>query len=277
MPEMRVRTHGRRATLLILGLLAAALCGCANRILLRPTTNPLETPAARRVIRVGEADLELWTLRAQDAPEGDPKVYVLSLIGKGDRAELRAVAESELWRRQPAEIWALNYPGYGGSSGPSGLDRIPPAALAAFDEIRQAAAGRPVLVSGSSLGAAAALWIAARRPVDGVVLRNPPPLRELILGRHGWWNLWLGAWIVTLQIPDELDSLANGRKAAAPAVFILSRDDRIVPPAYQQEVVEAYAGEKTVIPVEGGHSRRPAPGDLEILNGALRRLAERPR
>jgi len=261
----------------ILKLLAMTLCGCADRILLHPTSEPLETPAARKVIRLDDADLELWTIRAKEAPEGAPAVYVLSFIGKGDRAERWAVSESEVWRRQKAEIWAVNYPGYGGSSGPPGLSRIPPAALAAFDEIRGTAAGRPVLVSGNSLGSAAALWVAANRPVDGVVLRNPPPLRELILGRHGWWNLWLGAWIVTLQIPPELDSLANGRKASAPAVFILSRNDRIVPPSYQQDVVDAYGGEKTVVPVEGGHSHRPNPRDMETLSGALRRLAERAR
>jgi hypothetical protein len=237
----------------------------------------LETPAARKVIRLDDADLELWTIRAQDAPEGAPEVYVLSFIGKGDRAELWAVAESEVWRRQHAEIWVVNYPGYGGSSGPAGLRRIPPAALAAFDEIQKIAAGRPVLVSGNSLGTAAALWVAAHRPVDGIVLRNPLPLRELILGRHGWWNLWLAAWIVALQVPSELDSLANGQKASAPAVFILSRNDRIVPPSYQQEVVEAYGGEKTVVPVEGGHNKRPTPHDMEALRGALRRLAEQAR
>lgn len=250
-------------------LLSLALAGCADTVILHPTSEPVETAADRRVI----GELELWTTRAQDDPGGAPEIYVLSFIGKGDRAERRAAVESGLWRGQRAEVWVLNYPGYGGSAGPAKLDRIPPAALAAFDEIHRAASGRPVLVSGNSLGAAVALWVAANRPVHGLVLRDAPPLRELILGRHGWWNLWLGAWIVTLQIPDELDSIANARMGSAPAVFIVSQDDRIVPPSYQGDVIDAYGGPKSVIPVAGGHSRRLAPHDEDLVRAALGRLA----
>lgn len=269
------RRYGNVASM-VPNLLAMTFCSCADTILLHPSSEPLKTPAARKVIRLEEGDLELWVIRAQDAPEGAPDFYVLSLIGKGDRAELRAVSDSETWRHQRAEIWAVNYPGYGGSPGPACLRRIPRSALAAFGEIQRVASGRPVLVSGNSLGAAAALWVAANRPVDGLVLRNPP-LRELILGRYGWWNLWLVAWIVALQIPAELDSLANGGKANAPSVFILSRDDRLVPPSYPQMVIDAYRGEKTVVTVEGGHNKRPTPSDMEILRSTLGRLAEQAR
>ena len=52
--------------------------------------------------------------------------------------------------------------------------------------------------------------VAANRPVAAIVLQNPPPLRQLILGHYGWWNLWLIATPVALGVPSELDSLNIG-------------------------------------------------------------------
>jgi hypothetical protein len=40
--------------------------------------------------------------------------------------------------------------------------------------------------------------VAANRPCAGLVLTNPPPLRNMILQRFGWWNLWLLATPVAL-------------------------------------------------------------------------------
>src|SRR5437899_673838 len=75
------------------------------------------------------------------------------------------------------EIWAVNYPGFGGSSGPAQLRLIPSAALAAFDALQSKAGTRPIIVFGTSLGATVALHVAAHRNVHGIVLHNPPPLR----------------------------------------------------------------------------------------------------
>jgi hypothetical protein len=224
----------------ILNLAALAATGCADGLLLYPSRDPLETRAARKVVGFEGGDLELWTFRTPASLGKGPEFYVLSFIGNGDRAERWSVVEAESWGPRPAEVWAVNYPGFGGSSGSAYLSRIPGSALAAFDEMKKVAGGRPIFVSGNSLGTAAALYVAANRSVDGVVLRNPPPLRSLILGRYGWWNLWIAAGIIALQVPSELDSLDNGARVRAPAVFVLSSNDQTVPPDYQQDVVDVY-------------------------------------
>src|SRR5262249_60391772 len=54
------------------------------------------------------------------------------------------------------EIWGMNYPGFGGSTGPARLARIGPAAVAAFDVLRREAAGAPIVAYGASIGATAA-------------------------------------------------------------------------------------------------------------------------
>ena len=129
---------------------------------------------------------------------------------------------------------------------------------------------------GTSIGATAALHVAAHRPVAGLILQNPPPLREMILRRFGWWNLWLLAGPVALQIPKDLDSIANVRKRLVrAAIFLLAEKDEVVPPGYHKLVVDAYAGEKRVISLPSAHHNDPIEGTaLADLNNGLELVAD---
>src|SRR5437667_3084428 len=154
----------------------------------------------------------------------------------------------------------MNYPGFGGSSGPAKLARVAPAALTAFDALRTEAGDHPIVLFGASLGTAAALHVAANRSVAGLILHNPPAIRQMILRQFGWWNLWLLAGPLALQIPKDLDSVANARAIRAPAVFLLAERDEVVAPRYQHLVVDAYAGEKRVIGIRGANHNSPIEG-----------------
>ena len=154
----------------------------------------------------------------------------------------------------------MNYPGFGGSTGPARLKRIAPAAMAAFDALQHEAGERPIVLFGASIGSAPALHIAAHRPVAGLILHNPPALRQLILRQYGWWNLWLLAGPVAAQIPSDLDNIANARVAHARAIFLLAEQDEIVAPRFQRLVVDAYAGEKRVITLRGAYHNSPIEG-----------------
>ncbi|HWN64998.1 MAG TPA: alpha/beta hydrolase, partial [Candidatus Binatus sp.] len=167
-------------------------------------------------------------------------------------------------------IWGMNYPGFGGSTGPARLSRLGPAALTAFDELQRHANSNSIVVYGASLGTCAALHVAAHRPVAGLILQNPPPLRQMILRQFGWWNLWLLAGPIALQIPRDLDSVANAKAIRAPAMFLLAEKDEVVAPRFHRLVVEAYAGEKRVISLPGAYHNDPIEGAaLADLNRAL--------
>ena len=249
------KSRKRRAAIVIAlaGYTLLMAFGCiADRLILYPTTEPIRLRGIQRVeanTPAGQA-VEIWTARSPGvarAPGGEPAAYVLEFIGNASRGEYMAVAAAEDWGARPVEVWGVNYPGYGGSPGPARLASIPPAALAAYDALKQHANGKPIFVSGQSLGTAAALHVAANRPVAGAVLWSPPPLRDMILKRFGWWNLWLLAGPIAMQVPAPLDSLRNARKVAAPAVFVATGRDTVVPPSYQAKVSDAYAGEKRFI------------------------------
>ena len=155
---------------------------------------------------------------------------MLFFPGKGSRAEAWTGMVAEAWGERAVEVWGMNWPGFGGTTGPARLDRVGPTAVRAYDAVAREARGRPVFLQAASFGTAAALRVAAERPgVAGAVLHKPPPLRELILGGYGWWNLWLFAGPIARKVPADLDSLANGARAKAPAVFLVHGADGIIP------------------------------------------------
>lgn len=250
------------------------LAGFADRLILHPSTALIPVINGQRVeVPSASGALEIWAIRTSTARTIAPKAFVLAFIGNASRAEYECPLTADEWSQLPVEVWTVNYPGFGGSAGAAKLKFIPPAALAAYDAMAKTAAGRPIFVSGNSIGTTAALHVAANRAVAGMVLRNPPPLRQLIVGHYGWWNLWLAAGPIAAQIPSELDSIANAKKVTAPAIFLLSQNDTIIPPQFQQRVVSAYAGPKRLIHLPNADHNDPLePPTFTQLRGELQWL-----
>jgi len=266
-----------RKTRIVLAIVAAYLIlilfgHLPDHLILFPTKAPIDAgEAARKMVPFQNGELEVWTAKSYRAKQqAGADIYVLRFYGNADRADRWVAAEAEEWNGRAVEIWGMNYPGFGRSTGPARLSRIGPAAIAAFDELKRHAAGRPIVLYGASLGSAAALHVARQRPVAGLILHNPLPLRQMILRRFGWWNLWLLAGPIALQIPRDLDSISNAKAIQTPAIFLLAEKDEIVPPRYHRLVVDAYAGQKRVISLPGAYHNDPVEGAaLAELNHAL--------
>lgn len=270
----RTLLRSRLGVALVIGVSYFALIAVAplsDHLVLFPTTDRIDAGAAiRKPIPFEGGELEVWTASSKLAQQrGQPQVYVLRFYGNADRADRWVAEEAEMWNNRAIEVWGMNYPGFGGSTEPARLARLGPAALAAFDALKQTAGDRPAIVFGASLGTTTALHVAAHRQVAGLILHNPPPLRQIILRQFGWWNLWLLAGPVALQIPKDLDSLANAKTVRAPALFLLAEKDEVIAPRFQRLVVEAYAGEKRVIALRGAFHNSPLEGValVEFHNG----------
>jgi pimeloyl-ACP methyl ester carboxylesterase len=239
--------------------------GCASRLLLHPSRHSIDAGGAvRRSVAHDGRQIEIWTARSPALREGrQPQAYVLEFCGNATRAEEIAQFVADRWKKHRVEVWVMNYPGFGGSDGPAELKAIVPSSMATYDALAAVACGRPIFIEANSMGTVPALHVAARRAVAGLVLQNPPPLRRLVLERYGWWNLWLVAGPIALQIPADLDSIDGARRASAPAVFLTGDADALVPPKYQQLVIEAYAGPKRVIRMPGTTHWQPVTGQAE--------------
>src|SRR5437764_6261772 len=198
-----------RETRIVLAIVAAYLIlilfgHLPDHLILFPTKAPIDAgEAARKMVPFQNGELEVWTAKSYRAKQqAGADIYVLRFYGNADRADRWVAAEAEEWNWRAVEIWGMNYPGFGRSTGPARLSRIGPAAIAAFDELKRHAAGRPIVVYGASLGSAAALHVAAQRPVAGLILNNPVPLRTISLRHADWGYLWLLAGHLALQLPQ---------------------------------------------------------------------------
>lgn len=248
--------------LAILLIVLVMFVNLPDQLILFPTTKALDAHGAtRRTVPFENGELEIWTAQSRRAQQqGGAHVFILRFYGNADRADRWVAAEAEMWNDRAVEIWGMNYPGFGGSTGPARLSKIGPAALAAFDELKRHAGNRSIVPYGASIGTTAALHIAAQRSITGLILHNPVPLHEMILRRFGWWNLWLLAGPIALQIPRNLDSIANAKASHAPAIFLTAENDEVVPPRYHMLVANAYAGEKRVIALHGAYHNDPVEG-----------------
>jgi pimeloyl-ACP methyl ester carboxylesterase len=246
--------------LIIISLLLMA-GGCADSLILYPPKEAaVPAGAERRMVPVRDEAVEVWIKRAASERA---EVFVLEFTGNAMRAEHVVLGTARRFANLNAEVWSVNYPGYGGSGGKAKLSAIPPAALGTYEAMKQESGNRPIVVVGRSIGTTAALYVASKRPVAGVVLHSPVPLNRVIFGKFGWWNLWIASSIVAAQVPGELQALSTAPKCSAPAVFIVSEQDQLVSAGNQGRVIGAYGGKKTVIPLEGADHNTPASREEE--------------
>lgn len=216
-----------------------------------------------RHIAVGRAKIEVCVAQSPAAvAQHRVDAFVLEFTGNGNKAQdiVRWVADG-IWKDRAVEVWAVNYPSFGGSSGSARLKHIGPMALAAYDSIRDVAGDRPIFVSGASFGGMTAIFVASRRPVEGVLVLNPPALDEVVR-HHARKHPWLlpTAVVVLTELPQELDAISNARRCQAPLFAVVSQHDEVVPEAAQQLIYQAYAGPKSIVVMPGaGHNDDVTP------------------
>ena len=245
---MTRRCKSLLVVLLLIGCAVVCVDCNADRMILGENHDRIDPGLARReMLRVEGRAVEYWIARSPAAKSREPEAFVLYFIGKGGRSDQWIEKIADSWDSRAVEVWGMNYPGSGGSDGPVRMAQVGTNGLAVYDAAEAVAGSRPIFIQGGSFGTTVALSVAARRPVAGVILQNPPPLRQLIVGQYGWWNLWLAAGPIAAQVPDDLDSVVNASHCTAPAVFILAGNDQLIPPKYHDMVVNAYAGPKRII------------------------------
>src|SRR6185369_16696943 len=139
-----------------------------DHLILFPTRTPIDAGGAvRKTIPFENGELEIWSAQSRRArQQGRADVFILRFYGNADRADRWAALEAEMWNDRAVEIWGMNYPGFGGSTGQARLARIGPAAVAAFDELGRHAHDAPIVAYGASIGVTAALHVAASRPAE---------------------------------------------------------------------------------------------------------------
>ncbi len=245
------------------------LARLADRLVLCSSTNFIDPEdRIRREFPFDDGHLEIFECYRNEV-EGAPGLVVLKFPGTGGRAERAGPHPAELVNGYSKVVWTFNPAGYGGSSGRASLQTLSRQCDALMEHVTSCFPGWNILLTGNSLGCISALYLAARHPVVGVYLRNPPPLAAMISERqrYNWWNFGTARFVGDM-VPGELDSVANARQCKVPCLFLQSGQDTVVPVEFQDRIIEAWQGEKFKFVIPGAEHHERVPEELadEYLN-----------
>ncbi len=247
--------------------------GCIDGLLLHPDQKPVTTVdhAQDRILVERNQKVEVYVTRSIALADGAaPAGYVLEFTGNASCARDVLTESRSRWSKLPVEIWVMNYPGFGKSDGPTTLKSVLWIALATYDELGRQAGRKPIFLAGRSFGTTVALYVGTQRHPAGLILESCPPLPQIMQGEYGWWNLWILSTLGELQIPSEFDSLKSAAKSHAPALFLITGRDTIVPLKYQRMVQDIYAGPKQTVEMPlSQHNVDLSPDQMEDFHQKL--------
>jgi len=165
---------------------------------------------------------------------------------------------------------AIDYRGYGASTGTPSEAGLRADARAAFDWIRGSAPGSKIAVFGESLGTGPAVALARDRPVAGVLLNAPyASVRRLFeLRAPPLPYRWL------MRNPFDSEALIGG--IGAPLMILHGTADQTIPIAEARRLYAAAREPKTMIEIEGaGHLAAYDNGGAARAMAALARWTAR--
>jgi uncharacterized protein len=240
--------HGVRAMLVIVAIGAVAfVLVCAVLFFTQRSLIYYPQPRSNRFAStLLTLQTETGTVHVSSRPSDGPN----AVIYFGGNAEDVSADVPDLIETFPGDaIYALHYPGYGGSSGRPTERGILMDALALYDQVRGQHAN--IILIGRSLGTGVAVHVASLRPVVELVLVTPfDSLGDAAAANYPFLPVrWL--------LQDKFESWRYAPKVTAPTRIIVAGDDEVVPRAsterlrtrFKSGVVVSY----TVIP-RAGHN-----------------------
>jgi hypothetical protein len=249
--------------LVALGLVALALFVRAAEASLTfyPLRGEDDTPAtfglAYETLELTTTDAE--RLRAWWMPNPSARATVVYFHGNGGNLSMWAPILANLWRRAGVAVLAVDYRGYGLSSGrPSeaGLYRDVDAAIAALDA-RPDRPSAPVIYWGRSLGGVMAAYAATKRAPDGLILESGfPSVRAVVEGSPLFWLL---SWLSSYRFPAA-EWLAQ---VSCPTLVLHGDRDSVIPFRLGQRLYDAVRGPKRFVVIPGGDHNDLEPPDPE--------------
>jgi len=163
-------------------------------------------------------------------------------------------------------LYLVNYRGYGGNSGRPSEAGLVADALAVFDHAH--ARHADVAVMGRSLGSGVAVQLAAKRPVERLVLVTA---FDSLVNLAKEYFRWLP---VGLLMRDRYESARRAPQVSAPVLMVIAGEDEIIPRARPDALAAAFMpGQVQVVVVPGvGHNTLDlSPEYLESVQTFLSR------
>ena len=237
--------------LLIAGALLPIMLDSFARQMLYPAP-PVPVPAAPPPL--AEVGLDLATgdriVAWVSTPAGlKPEApIVLFFHGNGENLEtLRGSGLFEELGGLGVAVLAVDYPGYGRSTGKPTEEGVNASGDAALAWARERHPQRPVVVAGWSLGAAVAISLVSRHPeeVRGLIALSPwTTLAEVA-------SEIFPAFAVKAMLREKYDSRQAARSLRVPALVVHGERDDLIPVEQGREIASTLAGPTRWVEVRG--------------------------
>jgi uncharacterized protein len=155
-------------------------------------------------------------------------------------------------RGLPANVFALEYRGYGRSEGTASEQGIYRDADAAYDHLVRGRGILPrrIIALGQSLGTAVAAELAARRELGGVVLEAPFPSARVLARRIYWFLPGLG-WLIRSRFETSKNLERASHSFSTPLLVIHCTRDPVIPFAFGKEVYDRAPEPKSFLAISG--------------------------
>ena len=171
-----------------------------------------------------------------------------------------------------AHVVAFHYRGYAPSGGQPGAKAMQEDAFVVHDLVRERLRPGRLIAVGLSVGSGVAPFLAAHRPVDGLVLVTPfDSLADLSAGHYPWLP-------VRLLLRHRMEPAAELQGLRVPVAIIAGERDTTVPPARTAALRTAVANlvfDRT-IPGAGHNDIYDRPDFRVAMGEALQRLLAGP-
>ncbi|MEL6108661.1 MAG: alpha/beta hydrolase [Planctomycetota bacterium] len=252
-----------------------------DRFVLRPTRDTIPyAPKRREILSCGNWEIESFV--QSFCPEGrDPDLLVLKFPGTSGRGERASEYPASFLPGVACELRTWNPPGYGASPGRASLMSMPQAADAYLSHILQRIdrSITRVWLVGNSLGCVTSLALASQEEtIDGVILRNPPALVEVVKRVARRYPLGFLADPICESLHPSMNALITAQQTTMPTLMFQSELDDLVPPSSQARVYEALKGPKRKVILKGiGHSGIPSEDQYPVIAESVRWLWEHSR
>jgi hypothetical protein len=251
----------------IIGLLVWGVRRIEPRLAFFPLPGEDRTPAelgARfESFTVETADGE--RLRAWHLPQTNATAQVVYFHGNGGNLAMWSDILVAL-AREGFDVIAVDYRGYGESSGSPSEQGLYRDAEATVDEVhrRLRRAELPLIYWGRSIGTAVAARAAAYRAPDGVVLEAGFPTARSILRSNP--VMLLLSLVATYRF-----ATAEWMAAVSVPTLVLHGDrDSVIPYRLGQQLYEALPGPKRFVTIAGGDHNDPVPANAAAYWTAVR-------
>jgi len=185
-------------------------------------------------------------LHAWWIPNDQAKFTFLAFHGNAANIANRAPAY-EFLRDTPANVFALEYSGYGRSEGTPSEVALYRDADAAYQYLvaTRGIAPKTIISFGQSLGTAVAAHLAAHREVGGVILEAPFPSASRLARQFFWFLPGL-----SLLVHGQLDTAARLQQITAPLLVVHCTQDPVIPFHFGQAVYNAARTPKDFLQID---------------------------